>query len=900
MRRALATLARHPLTWLYAWFLVLPFLMGAVRSTVSLGTEIVVFTLLAIAYNLLMGYTGLVSFGHGAFFGLGGYAAGLTQIHFARGMIVPLLAGVLGATVAGAVIGFLLMRKRGVYFSLLTLAFTQMFFYLVYGATNVTGGENGLGGIERFPLRLGAFTVDLGDKRVYYYASALVAGVAIWLLWRIVHSPFGRVLESIRENEQRASCVGYDVKRYKLIAFIVSCAFSGLAGALYTFLLNFAYPESLHVTTSGEIAAMTLVGGMKSFVGPAVGAAMFVFMRDTLSSWTENWLVYFGAIFVAFVLFSPNGIVGVVQRLRAARRGSAPPVAVDAAAATTGASSRSTLLAGHVPFAVAGAAGEVERTAETLIPAPDGLDVLDGARGEVERAGSPAGAARGHETGGSEVMLGVRRLTKRFGALAAVDGATFHVKRGELRSLIGPNGAGKTTLFNVLTGLLPPDGGEAAFRGTVITGRLPHQIVSAGVSRSFQIISIFHALTVFENLRIAAQAKHPCRFSMLSDTHRFADLNGEALRLARQVGLGGKELTIASSLSHGDQRLLEIGIALATRPELLLLDEPLAGLAAPERVRVADLIRELRQSVTIVLIEHDIDQVLALSDRITVLHQGRVIAEGSPADIQQNPEVQTAYLGHLAVAAEPAGPPTPRTADPLLRVDAVNTFYGKSHVLHDVSLDVSPGEFVSLLGRNGAGKTTTLATITGVVPPRAGRVVYRGRDVAGRPPEEIARLRIGLVPQGRRIFPNLTVLENIQIGHRPPPDGARGDGRGWTADRVFATFPKLRMLEAARGGTLSGGELQMLAIARALMGNVELLLLDEPFEGLAPAVVEGVFKVLQEIRGETTILLVEQNADLALALSDRAYVINNGAIAWTGDARSLQADHALRLKLLGV
>src|SRR5437870_4129204 len=261
---------RHPLTWLSLWFLVLPLLMGAVQSTVSLATEIVIFSLLAIAYNLLMGYTGLVSFGHSAFFVIGGYAAGLAQLHLARGMVVPLVVGVLGATLAGAGIGFLLMRKRGVYFSLLTLAFTQMFFYLVYGATAVTGGENGLGGIERFPLAAGPLRLDLGDKRAYYYATAVLAAGAIFLLWRVVHSPFGRVLEAIRENEARASFVGYDVKRYKLTAFVVSCAFSGLAGTLYTFLLNFAYPESLHVTLAGEIAAMTLVGGMRSFVGPAV------------------------------------------------------------------------------------------------------------------------------------------------------------------------------------------------------------------------------------------------------------------------------------------------------------------------------------------------------------------------------------------------------------------------------------------------------------------------------------------------------------------------------------------------------------------------------------------------------------------------------------------------------
>ena len=834
----MARLVRHPLLWLYVWFLALPILMGVTNSVVSLGTEIVIFTLLAIAYNLLMGYTGLVSFGHSAFFGIGGYAAGLVQIHFVSGMVVPLVAGVAASTLAGLVIGFLLMRKRGVYFSLLTLAFTQMFFYVVYGATGVTGGENGLGGIERFPLALGPVRVDLADKRVYYYAAAIVAAAAIWVLWRVVHSPFGRVLQAIRENEQRARFVGYDVRRYKLTAFVISCAFAGLAGALYTFMLNFAYPESLHVTMAGEIAAMTLVGGMRSFVGPAVGAAVFVFMRDTLSSWTENWLVYFGVIFIAFVMFSPNGIVGVWERVRGRARRAGTP-------------------------------------APAPVPAAPPADV-------------PAGAA-GRDL---PVLLEVTGITRHFGGLTAVDGVSFTVPPGELRSLIGPNGAGKTTLFHLLTGLLPPDRGEVRFRGTGLTGLAPHEIVARGVSRSFQIISVFHALTVFENVRIAVQAKHRCRFALLADGERFEDLNREAARLVSAVGLGHEATTVASSLSHGDQRLLEIAIALGTSPEVLLLDEPLAGLSAHERVRVADLIRTIRRSVTIVLIDHDIDQVLALSDRITVLHQGRVIAEGGPGDIQQNAEVQTAYLGHLKVASATGRARVPATGVPLLEVAGVDAFYGKSHVLHGISLGVFAGEVVSLLGRNGAGKTTTLAAITGVVAPRNGRVAYRGTDVAGRAPEQITRLGIGLVPQGRRIFPNLSVQENLTIARR-------GD-RGWTLERVYTTFPKLAQLRGAKGATLSGGELQMLAIARALMGNVELLLLDEAFEGLAPAIVEVVWNVLHDIRGETTILLVEQNADLALALSDRAYVISNGAIAWSGDAHALHTDGELRQRLLGV
>jgi ABC-type branched-subunit amino acid transport system ATPase component/ABC-type branched-subunit amino acid transport system permease subunit len=837
-----AGILTHPLLRLFAFFLVLPFIVVRLGTTYSIATEILIFSLLAMAFNILLGYGGLLSFGHGAFFGIGAYAAAMTHVHLTKGMAVPILVGTVAAIGAGAGIGFLLMRKRGVYFSLLTLAFTQMFFYIVYRATAITGGENGIGGIERSTLP----GFDLTRPLPYYYLVAAIVGVAIVLVWRLVHSPFGRVLLATRENERRANCVGYDPKRYKLIAFTISCGLAGLAGTLHAFLLNFVYPETLHVSFSGEIVAMTLVGGMRNFFGPVVGAVFFIFARDTLSSYTENWMVFFGVVFMAFILFSPNGIVGVAQSLRdrLRSRGRAPGAAA-------------------APAMAAGGSG-----------ASDG-----------EAAGAPVPRAIG------EPILTTHGLVKRFGALAAVDGVDLTVRKGELHSIIGPNGAGKTTFFNALFGILESDAGEAQFKGERITGLRPDQIVARGISRSFQIISVFQELSVLENVRIAVQARSPHRFDLLSRAENLTGLVEEARGIIGLVGLAGKEAMTASSLSHGDQRLLEIGIALATAPEVLLLDEPLAGLSPRERLRVADLIRRLAERVTVVLIEHDIDQVLALSDRITVLHQGRVIAEGTPAEIQKDRQVQEAYLGGLKVSeVEHRAAPS---AAPLLRVERINTFYGKSHILHDVSLEVREGEVVCFLGRNGAGKTTTLSSIMGTAPPRSGGIAFREQSIAGAPPEEIGRLGIGLVPQGRRIFPNLTVMENLLIARR------NGHGR-WDPESVFGLFPKLEQLKTRRGEHLSGGELQMLAIARALMGNPQLLLLDEPFEGLAPAVVEGVWRALAQIRGTMTLLLVEQNADLALALGDRAYVINNGQIEHSGGSHALMHDHDMRKKLLGV
>jgi branched-chain amino acid transport system ATP-binding protein len=231
-------------------------------------------------------------------------------------------------------------------------------------------------------------------------------------------------------------------------------------------------------------------------------------------------------------------------------------------------------------------------------------------------------------------------------------------------------------------------------------------------------------------------------------------------------------------------------------------------------------------------------------------------------------------------------------------VVTINTFYGKSHILHDVSLRIYEGELVCVLGRNGAGKTTTLHSIMGHTPPQNGDIYFMGQNIARNQPEMISLMGIQLSPQGRRIFPNLTVAENLNIAFLQTRK--RTNGISWTPERAFALFPQLAPLKNRRGETLSGGELQMLAIARALMGNGQLLLFDEPFEGLAPTIVESLWKAIYELKKEITMLLVEQNADVALSLGDRAYVINNGVMEYEGSARELIENDRLRVSLLGV
>ena len=298
------------------------------------------------------------------------------------------------------------------------------------------------------------------------------------------------------------------------------------------------------------------------------------------------------------------------------------------------------------------------------------------------------------------------------------------------------------------------------------------------------------------------------------------------------------------------------------------------------------------------------DVVFRLADRITVLHYGEVLAEGDPATVKRNPRVAEVYMGLESVSDEApavnglpaphAGAPPPLGAAPLLALHDVHSYYGESHILQGVSLRVGAGEVVALLGRNGAGKTTTIRTIVGFTAARAGHVVFQGADVTRLASHRIARLGVGLVPQGRRIFPDLTVTENLRLAERPRPGG-------WTLARLYESFPRLRERARNHGDQLSGGEQQMVAIGRALMTNPTLLLMDEPSEGLSPLLVREIGQIIGALKRERlSILLVEQNLPFALGLADRAYVMNKGQIVFDGDPEALARNEEVKHQYLGV
>jgi len=832
---------KRDLLYLAIGLVILPFLLTSIGLGVSSATEVVIFALACMSLNVLVGTTGLTSFGHGAWFGLAAYATALAQLHWFPGdFLVPVLFG-LGTVIAVALtFGYLILRRRGVYFSLLTLAMSAMLYSVAFRWTALTGGENGLGGIVRPAI----WGFDLETAQGYYVLVAVITMAAGAVLWRFHRSPLGTVLVAIRENEQRARFLGYSTDQYKLIAFVLSTSFTGLAGVLLLFKNRMTSAEPISVAFSGELLAMVIIGGMRSFIGPAIGALFFVIFRDYLSSLTENWLLVFGLLFVGFIVFSPDGLVGLYARVTA-------------------------------PFRrkqVGAAAMSARQAGSTALPAflkPPAL--------------------------GSRPVLEVRGLRKSFGGIRAVQGVNFTVSDRTLHALIGPNGAGKTTAFNLISGQFNPDEGAITLEGKPIAGMSPEEITRAGIGRSFQITNLFPALTVAENVRLAVQARDPNRFGCWINAESLQQVNEQTEAVVRTMGLAGVEGAEASSLSYGGQRLLDMSLALATKPRILLLDEPLAGLAALERQRVGDLIKQISQDLPVLLVEHDIDRVFALADAVTVMNEGAVLVDGGVDDARDSKRVQEVYIGSGSGALAGKHRESAVVDRELLRLDQVNTYYGKSHILRDVSFHVAEHEIVALLGRNGAGKSTLLKTIVGIAPPASGDIRLGGTALARDPSAEITRRGVSYVPQGRGLFSGMTVAENLELGRMRRRNG---QGTFWEEERIFEFFPRIRERWRSPADYLSGGEQQMVAVARALSGDTKVLLLDEPFEGLAPAVVEELFEAFDRLRHEISIVIVDHHLDLALALSDRTVALETGQVTHIGPSKLLFEDLELRRKVL--
>ncbi|KND58912.1 Branched-chain amino acid transport ATP-binding protein LivG [Candidatus Paraburkholderia schumanniana] len=478
-----------------------------------------------------------------------------------------------------------------------------------------------------------------------------------------------------------------------------------------------------------------------------------------------------------------------------------------------------------------------------------------------------------------ERLLVVEKARKQFGGLVAVNDVSFEVKASEIIGLIGPNGAGKSTTFNLVTGVLQATGGAISFHGERIEKLTSREIVKRGIGRTFQHVKMLPGMTVLGNVAIGAHLRGTtgvwrsiARLNAPEEARRMS----EAAKQIKRVGLEKHIYSEAGSLALGQQRILEIARALCCDPTLLLLDEPAAGLRYQEKLQLADLLRRLRaEGMSILLVEHDMDFVMNLTDRLVVMEFGTKIAEGLPKDVQKDPASARSISGRGGIMTMKSNAVTSL----ILEVEGLSVRYGKVEALHDGKLTVGAGQIVSVIGPNGAGKLTLLNAIMGALPQTGhakGIVRYLSEDVSALAIERRVSRGMCLVPEKRELFATMTVEDNLVLGaYRRKRAGKRNYLD--QLEHVFRLFPRLKERRKQAAGTLSGDERQMLAVGRALMGKPQLLMLDEPSLGLAPLIVKEIFHIISALRQTGVVtLLIEQNARAALQISDYGYVLETG------------------------
>ncbi len=592
---------------------VLPFWFDRALGSVDLLTRILIWGLFGIGFDLLFGYAGLLSFGQAAFYGTGGFtAAYLLTSGWLSNVWLAIVAGMAMAAAYSLIVGLLALRRVGIYFAMITLAFGELSYFLENSPLSAwTGGENGLPGVPYPVIHIGALSIAFsGSWRIYELVAALF--FLGYLLARfVVRSPVGSILVAIRLNAARTAALGHRVAGYKLAVFVLAAVYAGLAGTLLAIFQSYMPPDAFALDTSGQLVIQTVIGGVGTLIGPTLGAAVWLYLREALQQLPlvgALWKFILGAVFVLLVTLLRKGLAGAAVgawgswRRQPGRGPQAPPLPPAAAR-----------------------------------PRP-GLIAM----------ARPA-------TRQSDYALEVQAVSKAYGGLRAVSEVSFAVPEGEIYGVIGPNGAGKSTFLRLLSGEETPDNGRMLLYGSDFTGSDVTQICQSGIAKSYQINQLFTELSVRHNLRIAAfgRQRGTLRLDIWRAADRIAAVEAVVATLLEELGLADCADLQVNTLAYGEKRRLELGLALASLPLVLLLDEPLAGLSPAERQDIVRLIERLRVGRTIVLVDHDMDAVFALAARIMVLHDGCRLAEGTPDEIAADQRVREAYLGGVDAHATP-------------------------------------------------------------------------------------------------------------------------------------------------------------------------------------------------------------------------------------------------------
>ncbi len=669
--------------------IAVPFVLPYLGFTPTTINRILIWGFVGIGFDLLFGYAGLLSFGQAAFFGTGGMFAAylLTQTSF-ENTVVAVFAGAFVAGVVGYLVGLVALRRTGIYFAMITVAIAEMFFFLEFNPLSAyTGGENGLPGVPTPNLDLGFVTFEFDSNWSMYAFFAFWYFVGLVVALRIVRSPVGLLLRAIRDNPMRVEALGHNTHGYKLAVFVIAAVYAGFGGGLLGMMQGFMPPDAFMFATSGEIIMQTAIGGAGTLIGPLLGAATWLYLSDFFQTTLDlgaTWKLVLGIVFVLLVVFLRRGLVGAIVDLyrlatgrKSAQGADAPPAASGAARAATphhrpGPGNGGLVLqaAGVGGLAldadddgatrdagrsVAGpsVAGRSAHPATGAVAATSTAGVAGRSDGTGQRfaadgSAAPAGLVkRARAQAKSGPILEATGITKRYGGLIANRDIDFTVEYGEMRGIIGPNGAGKSTFFKMLTCEVPPTAGKIVFEGRDITGMGVAEVCQLGLTKSYQINQLFGRLTVRDNLTIAAMGAIRGRFrlDLFKSLHKVAGLDAQVESTAALVHLTGRLDTPVSELAYGEKRRLEVGLALATSPSLLLLDEPLAGMSAEERVETVALLKSIGQGRTMIIIDHDMDSLFELVEKVTVMQEGQLLVEGTPEEIKSNAQVQEAYLG---------------------------------------------------------------------------------------------------------------------------------------------------------------------------------------------------------------------------------------------------------------
>ena len=662
--------------------------------------------------------------------------------------------------------------------------------------------------------------------------ATLLAALSLYFFARLARSAWGMAMIAVRDSEIAARAIGFQPLIIKTLAFALSAGLTGIAGGVFAALFAFVAPDSFPFSQSILFLLAVIVGGAGWTLAPVVGAAVIVVLPELIASLAEYRLLAFGALLLLVLWLAPEGVIGLLSRA---------------------------------------------------------FSRIDRATAQLREFSLPAFLA----VPAARHALTVNGLSIAFGGVRAASDVALTAAPGHITALIGPNGAGKTTVLNMIGGFYAPDAGSICLGEVELAGASAQRVARAGIARTYQTTQLFGSLSVLDNVLLGLRrGRLGNPFAAAAGSAERADAEG----LLAFVGYKGPLGVPARDLPHVDRRLVEIARALATRPSVLLLDEPAAGLMRADKVLLVGVLRQLAAAgLAVILVEHDMALVMGLSDHVVVLDAGRPIAAGSPESVRGEPQVRDAYLGAGEIAPRPRAAPLV-TPSRLLAAEDLRAGYGSVPVLDGVAFEVGQGELVTMLGANGAGKSTTLRALSGLLRPVSGSITLADTAIDKRDTHRIVRDGLILVPEGRQVFPELSVRDNLMLGaHTRRGSDVKGEIAG-----LLRRFPRLAQRIDARAGLLSGGEQQMLAIARGLMGRPRLLLLDEPSLGLAPAIIDELFGTLAELRDQgITILLVDQMAALALAVADRGYVLELGRIVRSDTALALAKDPALEAAYLG-